>query len=412
MTKKLDTKKKTKTEKQEIALSSDEAEELQMIVDRLAVQNPEGGSFERYLLSLKTALGQRPHLAAVLIDRLSKNPNPTAFRTFRALEGVVESSPYRRHIKQAAYRFSQRGFAAEKEEAPPKTVVLIQGEEKHPQCNFFLVHGTLWLVSALVPGGGRAPYSLITAFLEVDYESLNVKIIVSTHKFYREYLQKVSQHALANKAVEIPAWHAARLFFEMLDLSASKDANREVELARNIFKRYYDPERRPYVYDLMAEIAEPERHLPEIDIPEFLKDMDLTWLRFSKEDIQPAHEKLKDLESPLLVVPREVQIERREALLRSTADTLCTGDTRRLFQRYFEEQAMGLKLAGFEERANWSWIIAQHLQSDSPAGENPAAYQIVMYSIESYWPGTIKREQQEPEHRHEERRTESGIILP
>ncbi len=412
MTKKLDPKKKSKTEKQEIALSSDEAEELQMIVDRLAVQDPEGESFERYLLSLKTALGKRPHLAAVLLDRLSKNPSPTAFRTFSALEGIVENSSYRRHIKQAAYRFSQRGFALEKEETPPKTVVLIQGEEKHPLCNFFLVQGTLWLVSAMVPGGGRAPYSLLTAFLEVDYEALNVKIIETTQKFYREYLRKVSQHALANKAVEIPAWHAARLFFEMLDLSTSRDTSPDVERARNIFKRYYDPDRKPYVYDLMAEIAEPARHLPEIDITEFLKDMDVTWLRFSKEDVQPAYEKLKDLESPLLVVPRDVQVERREALLSGTAEALCVGDTRRLFQRYFEEQAMGLKLTGFEERANWSWIIAQHLKGDSPAGENPAAYQVVMYSIEYYWPGSIKREQQEPEHRHEERRTESGIILP
>lgn len=414
MTKKPDTRKKGKTDKQEIALSLDEAEELQMTVDRLAVQNPEGESFERYLLSLKTALGQRPHLAAALLDRLGKNPNPTAFRTFQTLEGVVGNSPYKRHLKQAAYRFSQRGFTTEKEEAPSKKVVLIQGETRQTSCHFFLVEGALWLISALVPetGPGGAYYSIITAFLEVDYEKLNVKVTESTQKFYRDYLQKVSEHAIGRKALEIPVWHAARLFFEMLDLAVAKDTAPEIEHARKVLKRYRDPDRKPYVYELMPEIAEPERHLSGIDMNELIAGMDISWLGFPKEDMQTVHEKLKDLQSPLLVVPPEIQAERRDALLKNTAESLCVGETRRLFQRFFEEQAMGLKLSGLEEKANWAWIIAQHFKSGRPAGENPAAFQLVVYSLEHNWPGTFTKEEEETGRRPQERRTESGLILP
>ena len=83
-----------------------------MILDRLAVQDPEGESFEGYLHSLGNSLSERPLLAAALIDRLSRNPSRTGFRTFQALHKTIEASPYKRNLKQAAYRFSQKGFKA------------------------------------------------------------------------------------------------------------------------------------------------------------------------------------------------------------------------------------------------------------------------------------------------------------
>jgi hypothetical protein len=266
----------------------------------------------------------------------------------------------------------------------------------------------------MVPESGPAGYSLVTAFLEDDYESLNVKIADTTQKFYREYLQKITQHATGTKAIEIPAWHAARLFFEMLELCTAKSLGAEVEHGRAIFKRYHEPDRKPYIHDLMAEIVEPERHFSEIDLTSLFERMDVSWLRFSKDDLATVHEKMKAIASPVLVIPPEVQHERRQALIRDAADVLCVGKTRRLFQRFFEEQAMGFKLSGMEEKAGWAWILAQHLASESPAGENPAAYNVVIHSLQSHWPGEFDAKQPEAEHQHqrEERRTPSGIILP
>ena len=72
--------------KEDLSLTPEQSDELQMILDRLAVQDPEGESFEGYLHSLRNSLSGRPLVAAALIDRLSRNPAPTGFRTFQSLE--------------------------------------------------------------------------------------------------------------------------------------------------------------------------------------------------------------------------------------------------------------------------------------------------------------------------------------
>ncbi|MFZ2448645.1 MAG: hypothetical protein WAW37_19970 [Syntrophobacteraceae bacterium] len=413
MSRKQSSKKKGKAEKAEITITRDEADELQMIVDRLAVQNPEGESFEGYLNSLRNALAGRPHMAVALVEKFSKNPSPTGFRTFLALENIIANSPHIRHLKQAAYRFSQRGFVPEQKKSAPEKVVLIQGETRHPQCHFFLVQGTLWLVSALIPESGSGASSVLTAFLEDDYAFFNVKIAESTSRFYRDYLQKIAQHSGGFKPLEIPSWHAARLFFDMKDLWAPGGSpGAEVEHGSRMFKRFYDPDRQPYVYELMPAVDEPERHFSEIDFARLVEGMDLSWLRFAKNDVVQYHEKIKELDSPVLVVPREIQMERSQALVRSAADTLCAGKTRYLFQRFFEEQTMAFKLSGADEKANWAWTLARHFAGKAPAGENQAAFQLVMYSLKHYWPEEFKTPPPQPDQPPQERRTESGIILP
>ncbi len=240
----------------------------------------------------------------------------------------------------------------------------------------------MWIVSALVPEASTGGYTLITAFLEDDFATFNVRVAEgSTQKLYREYLQALSTHAIGRRGLEIPLWHAARLFFDMLDFWTGKDSYTQLERARDLFKRYHEPDRKPYVYELMPEIEHPEKHFSELEIEEFLEDMDLSWLRFGKEELSPYHEKLKALDSPLLVVPQEVQAERSLEVLHDAAESLCVGAKRYLFRRFFEEQAMAFKLSGAEDKARWAWIAATNLAGRSPVGKNPVVSQLVMYSI-------------------------------
>ena len=183
------------------------------------------------------------------------------------------------------------------EQARPEKVVLIQGETRKSAAHFFNVKGTLWLISALVPERGQAGYSLITAFLENEFESFDVKVGEGTPKFYREYLQRIAEHAGGGKALEIPLWHAAGLFFEMLDFRIGKGSYAELERARDIFAHYREAAKRPYAYELMTEIENPEKHFSEFEIEAALADMELGWLRFAKDDLAPVHEKVKALDS-------------------------------------------------------------------------------------------------------------------
>lgn len=405
-------KKLTRKSKDDLSPSPEESDELQMIFDRLAVQDPEGQSFEGYLHSLLNSLSGRPLLAAALIDRLSRNPGLTGFRVFQALGKAVENSPYRRSLKQAAYRFSQKGFSDVKEISAPEKVVLIQSEARKPVSHVFMVMGTLWLVSALVPEAVHGGYSLVTAFVEDDFSTFNVRIAEgSNQKLYREYLQVLSTHAIGHRSFEIPPWHAARLFFEMLDFRTVTKPDVNIERARGIFNLWHDPARKPYVYDLMPPIENPEQYFGEIRIEELLKEMDTSWIAFKRDELSPYYEKMKSLDSPILVVPKEIQAERSRNLLSEAAESLCSGAKRTFYRRFFEEQAMALKLSGTEDRARWAWIIANNLAEGSPIGENPAVSRMILYSIQTHWPEFKPTGETEPapDRLH---RTESGLILP
>lgn len=399
----------TKKGQDQPALTPEETGELEMIFDRLAVQDPGGESFEGYLRSLCNSLSKRPVLAAVLVDRLSRNPSPTGYRTFQAIEAIVEASPYRRSAKKAAFRFSQKGFTAAENVSAPQKVVLIREEQKKALAHLFQIQGAMWIVSALVPEASSGNYALVTAFLEDDLSTFNVRVAESSgQKRYKEYLQVLSTHA-SRRATQVPLRHAARLFFEMLDFWTGKGSYAHLERGRDIFARYYEPDSKPYVYDLMPELENPEQFFEEVEVDRLLEDMDLSWLRFGKDELAPWREKLKALDSALLVVPREVLAERSLQLLRNAGDNLCTGTKRRLFRRFFEEQAMAFKLLGDPDKARWAWIIARDLAGESPAGKNPVVSRIIMDSMGSYWPEDFREAGGTAKQEH---RTESGIILP
>ena len=93
-----------------------------------------------------------------------------------------------------------------------------------------MVPGTMWIVSAFIPEALQGGYALITAFLEDDFATFNVRVAESrTQKLYRDYLQELSVHAIGGRAHEIPLWHAARLFFEMLYFWTGKGSYADLE---------------------------------------------------------------------------------------------------------------------------------------------------------------------------------------
>jgi hypothetical protein len=400
-----------KKEKEDLPLTREQSDELQMIIDRLSVQDPEGESLESYLRSLHSSLAARPLLAAAIIERLSRNPGEAGFRVFQSLEKIVEASPYRRSLKQSAYRFSQKGFMPP-EQLPTQKVVLIKDQQRQSTAHLFIIPGTIWVVSALIPEASSGSFVFITAFLEDDFGTFNVRIKEQcTQKLYREYLQTLSTHAFERKGMEIPLWHAAGLFFDMLGFWTGTGTYDHLERGRSLLSKYHDPDRKPYVYELMPIIENPERHFDELNVEELLKGMDLSWLKFEKDKLATYREKLKDLDSPLLVVPKAIQEERFLDMLHDAAANLCVGKRRYLYRRFFEEQAMVLKFFGAEERARWAWIAVLNLAGQSSVEKNPVVFQLLTDSIRFHWPGDLK-EEQGTEDASGLRRTESGIILP
>jgi len=406
MSKKQDSKK---SKKPETRLTLEEARELEMILDRLSVQSPEGESLESYIQSLHKALTGRESLVAVLIERLAGNPSEVGFRTFSSLRGLVEDTQYRRVAKQALYRFQQRGWGTVLEKAGAEKVVLVQSESRESVAHFAPEPEAFWLISALIHEAGYPEPLVVTAYPEERFRRFSVKVAGSSHRLYKNYLQNISA-SLSRKLCEIPLWHMARLFSELAEFcNADERAGGDIERARELLRPYQKPERLPYVYELMPALDRPEERLREVDSDTLLKDMAYPWLFFSKEELFPYWQKIRELETSILVVSREIQEERSREILLNAVDELCVGKVRWLWQRFFEEEAMWLKLSAKDDLAMWAWIVAQHLASGGKPSESIVCLKIIGTSMVSYWPEGFETKQEETEPFC---RTDSGLIVP
>ncbi len=406
MNKKKEARKKGKSD---IELSVEESHELGMILDRLSVQNPEGESLNSYLESLGKTLRNRENLAAALIERLSRNPSEVGYRTFMWFRDLPADPRARRIVKQAGYRFSQKGFADEADSVQTEKVVLIQKEERTPSAHMLPVPGAFFLLSALVYEPGSPAPTAVSVFAEDRFRMLNAKATESSQRLYRDYLRNIAAHA-EKKPCRIPLWHAARVFFDMLGFHGGEATSPEVSIARRIFDDFHDPGRKPYAYELMPGLDQPPESLRAMDPTELLHAVDSPWLYFSRDELLPWRQKIQELESPLLVVPREIQRERVKDELVRAADELCSGRTRLMFQRFFEEYAVYFKLSGKDELAADALAVADHLRGTADAGENPAVLRLVILSMHRYWPEDFEGQQEDGE--GDLRRSESGLILP
>jgi len=408
MSRKQDLKKSRKAEP---TLSPEQLGELEMIVDRLSVQNPEGATLQNYLKSLVNTLSSQESLAAALVAELSRKPSQVGFQTFLAVREVIRDKKLAKMVRQAAYRFSQRGYAAEPDLPTTENVVLVQKEEaRKPLAHVLPVDGTFGLFAALIPEPNYPAPMLVTALMERDFEEVYIRVTEGSQKVYREYLQKVGERHPDRKPCEVPMYHAARLFFELLDFCHSKQASAERDHATRLLDPFHDPAKPPYVHELMPQLEDVVGCLEEVDTGSLLNSVDWSWLVFPRSALTPYWQRVQDLENPVLVIPKEIQEERTIDTLKQAADELCVGKTRLLYRRFFEEQALWLKLCSREQLAESAWTVAQQLLSDAPASDNPAVRELVKLSLHYHWPKEF--EATEPRRTEPFQRTESGLIIP
>ncbi len=405
-------KKEIKGKEADIRLDEDESGELQMILDRLSVQNPEGETLESYLGSLQAALNGRENLVAALLDHLSRDPSKVGFRVFLALWKSVTEKQVRRVVKQAAYRFSQKGYAVEESGTPVEKVVLIPKEVRKTTGHLILAEGTFWLVSALLPGAGHGGPVVVTAFAEKGFQSLFARVSETSNRAYREYIQQIGDHE-EMQVCEVPVSHVARLFFEMAGFCAEGGTSPEIEQVKTLLAPFHDPAKPPRVYELMSEPENPRELIHGVKTRDLLEKIDQTYLLFSEKDLQPYRQKIQELESPVLVVPPEVQRSRVMDELRRAADELCVDRKKYIYQRYFEEAALVWKSIGWDQLATSAWIVARHIACIAKSGESPLIFQMVILSMQVYWPDDFKGQGQgQGQEGDPTRRTESGLILP
>ncbi|MGV8075618.1 MAG: hypothetical protein AB2L11_13810 [Syntrophobacteraceae bacterium] len=394
----------------EAELLPEEVQELGMIVDRLSVQTPNGGSLGSYLESLRNVLGNREKMVAALIEALAKRPTEVGFQAFLKLQDIIEAKEYAKLRKQAIYRFAQRGFLKPPEGTHERKVVLVQKETKKSLAHLVPMGESFWFLSSIIHEENRRDATAVSAYVAGTPKRVILRVGETSNRAYKEYIQRVSEH-LPRKPVEIPLWHAAGLIREMIEFFGSEGDPVQAEGVKRAIQPFDDPQRLSYAYELMPELEHPEELLREIDLQVFMKNLPKDWIPFSKEDLLPTWEKLRELERPVLVIPKEMQEARSLDLLKNAANDLCSGKTRFIFQRFFEEEALWHKLSGREEIAMWAWIVAQHLRGAANAGENPVIAKLLALSFVLHWPEDLKSKEPEAEDLDQYHKTDSGIFI-
>ena len=182
----------------------------------------------------------------------------------------------------------------------------------------------------------------------------------------------------------------------------------ELERAKGLLKPYHDPQKPPHIHDLMEKIEHPGEAIREVRIRELMEHLDLSWLLFSQEELAPYRDDLESSRSTVLVLSTDIMQDRTQALLKRAADSLCIGNKKHFYIRFFEEQALVFYLSGMMNAAKDAWITAQHLASDLLPSENPVVVQVILSSIHEHWPEASEVAQEEPEPYET---TDSGLLI-
>lgn len=394
----------------EPSLTGDDSTELQIILDRLSVQSPEGESFQNWLLSLRRALEGRERLVAALLQALSRQPTDAGFRAFLGLKDLVAEKSCVKIVKQAGYRFSQKGYGLETEGEDAEPVVLVAPEVRTAQAHMAVGPVGLIFLTALVSTSPALNPVCISAYFEERLSPLAVKCSTTTAKLYRELIQKMNG-SYRFPFCEIPVRHAALLFREMGEWGGGLPPTADAGRASRLLRAFETPGRPAYAHELMEAVENPEAEMRRLDLGPLSELIPWNYLLFSREELTPLAERIREVENSVLVLSRDIKMDRMDALVISTVQSLCSGSFRERVRRLFEELAVWLRLSKQERLARDAWVVAQHLAKSASWWNNQMLLQLVYSSLVQHWPDEFGPPETAETSSRPDDETPSGLVL-
>lgn len=392
-----------------MVLSDDERRELEILFDRLLVQDPDGLSLQPYLQSLQSVLRGRDKLTAALLEKLGKNPSLAGFKAFLVLSEQIEGKNFKKVARQAGYRFRQKGYSDTRPSSAAAQVVLVPKESRRVVTHLVPALDVDWFVTGLFPGeAGGEPIS-VSAYGENRFSQLTVRVVESSQNAYREFIRKLGEHMTPRVPYEVPPWHAARIYFEMLEFHGDRPVSPQAEYAKKILKPFYDPRKRPYVYDFFATSEQLELQVSGRVPAALFENLPSSSVLLPSDVLLPYRQRMLQIEQSVLVVREEIQRQRVAEILSQAVDELITGPGRFYYQRLFEEAALTFRFAQKDDLSQVAWMVARHLAGSSRAGEAQVLTELVAASLHWHWPREFPAGEEMQEAFE---RTAAGLIIP
>jgi hypothetical protein len=404
--------KKARKRHDRITLTEEDRTQLQMLVDRVMSQDPEGESFSPFVESLKPLIQRSVPFTFAFVEALGSTPSPVAVKVLQILQKIPAEKPVRRALKTALYRLERQGLVKKEEETESEPRVLIPrpaDRQAEAWASWPESQGERGMVLKL-PDAGRG-YVMAIAVVNSEGVFHEFEAIQTTRKGVRTLLDKMTG-GVEGRLVEIPVEHFRLLLEEVAEIYQRQDhaLPSGYEPIQKYLASQVEVVSRPHVYNLLD-----EKEI--VEDPILLRTSDsllevqpfVTW-RLPEGLIQSFAEKIKELSESRLVISQSAQMERTAQINREAAAEIFTPELRQHYRRLLEETALLLHLTDRPQEAKRALAVAIDLENEiGLLTEDNFILGLVTRSIASeVGPQAEGAEEQAKR----ERTTESGLIIP
>jgi hypothetical protein len=404
--------KKARKRHDRIALTEEDRTQLQMLLDRVMAQDPEGESFIQFVESLKPLIQRSVPFTLAFVDALGSTQSPVAVKVLQILQKIPAEKPVRRALKAALYRLERQGLVKKEEETESEPRVLIPrpaDRQAEAWASWPESQGERGMVLKL-PDAGRG-YVMAIAVVNSEGVFHEFEAIQTTRKGVRTLLDKMTG-GVEGRLVEIPVEHFRLLLEEVAEIYQRQDhaLPSGYEPIQKYLASQVEVVSRPHVYNLLD-----EKEI--VEDPILLRTSDsllevqpfVTW-RLPEGLIQSFAEKIKELSESRLVISQSAQMERTAQINREAAAEIFTPELRQHYRRLLEETALLLHLTDRPQEAKRALAVAIDLENEiGLLTEDNFILGLVKRSIASEVGSQVEGAEEQAQ---KERTTESGLIIP
>lgn len=404
--------KKARKRHDRIALTEEDRTQLQMLLDRVMAQEPEGESFIQFVESLKPLIQRSVPFTLAFVDALGSTQSPVAVKVLQILQKIPAEKPVRRALKAALYRLERQGLVKKEEETESEPRVLIPrpaDRQAEAWASWPESQGERGMVLKL-PDAGRG-YVMAIAVVNSEGVFHEFEAIQTTRKGVRALLDKMTG-GVQGRLIEIPLEHFRFLIEEVAEIyqRQSHALPSGYEPIHKYLASWVEVVSSPHVYNLLD-----EKEI--VEDPILLRTSDsllevqpfVTW-RLPEGLIQSFVEKIKELSETRLVISQSAQMERTAQIHREAAAEIFTPELRQHYRRLLEETALLLHLTDRPQEAKRALAVAIDLENEiGLLTEDNFILGLVKRSIASEVGPQVEGAEEQAKR---EMTTESGLIIP
>ena len=404
--------KKARKRHDRITLTEEDQTQLQILMDRVLAQEPEGERFIQFVESLEPLIQRSVPLTLAFVEALGSTSSPVAVKVLQILQKIPAEKTVRRALKTALYRLERQGLVKEEEETEPEPRVLIPrpaDRQAEAWASWPESRGERGMVLKL-PDAGRG-YVMAIAVVNSEGVFHEFEAIQTTRKGVRALFEKMTG-GVEGRLIEIPVEHFRFLMEEVAEIYQRQ--NQSLPSGYEPIHKYLASQEevvsRPHVYNLLDEkeiVADPMLLRTSDSLLEVQPFV--TW-RLPEGLIQSFVDKIKELSESRLVISQSAQMERTAQIHREAAAEIFTSEVRQHYRRLLEETALLLYLTDRPQEAKRALAVAIDLENEIGfLTEDNFILGLVKRSIASQVGPQVEGAE---EMAQRERTTESGLIIP